>query len=289
MSWPQSDSWLDGEPGAALPPPLADHTVTRWQWTSDAASPTRVEAIDQLIAEVPVALVFNGISHAVMMATPTSLAHMALGFALSEGLIDSPEQCLDIEVNAVQAADSPGIEVHLRISARAEVMLKQRRRMLEGRTGCGLCGIDSLAALDLQAPPLPGPPSPCVDWAHAAMVAMRELPARQRLNELTGACHAAAWALPDGRLHAVHEDVGRHNALDKLIGDLASQGLLGTSGLVVMSSRASVELVLKCARARLGVLATVSAPTALAVTVARQAGLQLMGFCRAQRVVVYTA
>lgn len=277
---------------AQLPPAWAAHRVTRWTWAEAPGIPndlplTRIDATDHLIAETPVALVFNGISHAVMMATPTHLPHMALGFALSEGLIESPDQCLGIEVLPSTSRELPGIEVHLRVSARAEAALKQRRRTLEGRTGCGLCGVDSLAALDLQPPPLMPSPLPTVDWARAALAAMRQLPTRQGLNELTGACHAAGWALPDGTLHAVHEDVGRHNALDKLIGELARENLLGTPGVVVMSSRASVELVLKCARARLGVLATVSAPTSLAVTVADRAGLTLLGFCRDHRAVRY--
>lgn len=258
--------------------------------TQGQAARTQASGHDHLITELPVALVFNGISHAVMMATPTHLAEMALGFALSEGLIASTDQCLGIEVNAARAGPDglEGIEVQLEISARAEAALKQRKRAMEGRTGCGLCGVDSLAALNLQPPPLRQMAAAQVDWAQAAVLALQQLPAHQPLNELTGACHAAAWATPQGQVLAAFEDVGRHNALDKLIGHLAQHDDLGQSGLVVMSSRASVELVRKCAQVQIGVLATISAPTSLAVHVATQAGLHLLGFCRGSSVVAYT-
>jgi len=241
------------------------------------------ERRDVVAVEAPVALVFNGLSHAVMMATPTDLEALGLGFALSEGLITGRDECRDIEVQA----HARGCEVHLQVSSRAFAALKERKRSLEGRTGCGLCGIDSLAQLDLHPteriqgrPPVP---------ADIVLRAFAALPARQALNAETGACHAAGWAAPDGTLLDVTEDVGRHNALDKLLGRRVLAGRLDEPGFVIMSSRASYELVRKCARLGIGTLAAISAPTSLAIDIARQSGLQLYGFCRGEQAVDYSA
>lgn len=239
---------------------------------------------DQLAVEVPVALVFNGISHAVMMATPQDLEDLALGFALSEGLISSRAECRDVNVRE----QAPGWQVELEISSAAFVALKQRRRSMEGRTGCGLCGLESLQQLDFHALPRRN---------HAAAVvppemiqhAFAALPERQLLNAQTGACHAAAWVNEDGQLAQVREDVGRHNALDKLLGARAWAGQSTTSGFVIVSSRASVELVRKCVHLGVGTLAAISAPTSLAVEVACEVGMQLYGFCRGDQVVHYTS
>lgn len=234
----------------------------------------------ELAAEVPVALVFNGISHAVMMATPQDLAAFAVGFALSEGIVDSPADCRDIEVEGEASAHSEGCAVHMDIAPRQFARLKERRRALTGRTGCGLCGVDSLAALDLH--PAPIAPQPWLDPLDTATVLrpFATLAAHQPLNARTGALHAAGWATPEGRLTDVLEDVGRHNALDKLLGRLALAGRLGEPGFVVMTSRTSYELVRKCARLNVGALATVSAPTALAVQLAQEARMQLWALCR---------
>ncbi|WP_420225257.1 formate dehydrogenase accessory sulfurtransferase FdhD [Pigmentiphaga litoralis] len=243
------------------------------------ATPEIDKAIDVIVAEeTPIALVFNGISHAVMMATPADLEAFALGFALSEGILDGIDACRDIELHG----SSLGIEVHLTIGSAEFARLKDRRRSLAGRTGCGLCGIDSLAALDLHSGPVARPA-----WTRAlsldtVMSAMSALPDQQPLNALTGGVHAAAWALPDGTLYKVMEDVGRHNALDKLIGWLAQEADGGTvpEGFVAMSSRASYELVRKCARMGYPALTTISAPSALAIELATQAGMALYSFCR---------
>lgn len=256
-------------------PALQSLGVTRCRADGSAEA-----AQDSVVAEVPVALTFNGLSHAVMMATPTGLEAMALGFALSEGLIASPAQCYGIELST----GALGCEVALEVAQQAFVQLKQKRRSMEGRSGCGLCGVDSLAALDLQPEPLP--PTPPVPVA-AVLRAMAQLAEHQPVNRATGGCHAAGWATPDGALQFAMEDVGRHNALDKLIGRLAQRRLLGTPGFVVMSSRASYELVRKCARVGIGTLATVSAPSTLAVAIAQQAGLVLYGFSRGDRAVRY--
>ncbi len=239
---------------------------------------------DEVAVEAPVALVFNGISHAVMMATPDDLEALGLGFALSEGLIGSPSECYGIDVQS----HSRGCEVQMEISSRAAAQLKTRRRAMEGRTGCGLCGIESLQQLDLVPPRRPEPVAR-VDGPAPLLRAFAALPARQRLNAQTGAVHAAGWADLAGNLLDVAEDVGRHNALDKLLGRLALDGRLGEAGFVVMSSRASYELVRKCAQLGIATLATISAPTSLAIDVATGAGVELYGFCRGERAVCYVA
>ena len=254
--------------------------------------------MDAIAAEVPVALVFNGISHAVMMCTPQNLEAFALGFALSEGIIDSVADCYGVELTAANACEgnadeegdleSPGIAVEITIATRCFARLKEKRRALTGRTGCGICGIDSMDALDLVPERLPRP-----DWATAIglpqlQTAFAQLPALQVLNQQAGAIHAAGWATADGQLQVVMEDVGRHNALDKLLGHMAQQQLLGQPGIVVMTSRASYELARKCARLGLPVLATISAPTTLAIQVARQAHMRLFGLCRGERAIAYT-
>jgi FdhD protein len=261
---------------ATLPAALRRTTVTRLQ--ADLV----LDGIDTVAEETPVALVFNGISHAVMMATPLALEDFGLGFALSEGILTAGRECRDIEI----VAGHTGVEVRMTIAPRAMAALKERRRALEGRTGCGLCGIDSLEALDLQPPRITPQPAPSLAIVTRAF---DDLPNWQRLHQQSGACHAAAWATLDGEIMVVREDVGRHNALDKLIGHLATAAHGHGPGFVLLSSRASYELVAKCARAQIGTLATVSAPTGLAIRVAQRAGVTLLGFCRNGRAVDYTA
>ncbi|WP_184524275.1 formate dehydrogenase accessory sulfurtransferase FdhD [Variovorax sp. Sphag1AA] len=278
-------------PLAQLAPPLSRHAV---QVVGEANAPAAGRFCDDMLAaEVPVALVFNGISHAVMMATPVDLESFALGFALSEGIIDHARDCRDIEVRVVDAADAglpeglDGIEVHLDISPRCFERLKGRRRSMVGRTGCGVCGVESFAALDLA--PSPVARRAWIDRVDLPTVlrAFAALPARQVLNAEAGAIHAAGWSTLSGELTDVLEDVGRHNALDKLLGTLARAGRLSEPGFVVMSSRASHELVRKCARVGIAALATISAPTATGVQVAELSGLRLWGLCRAPRGVLY--
>jgi len=268
----------DRLPDMPLPAPTRGVPVLR-MGPAQAQSPQS----DLIAAEVPIALVFNGISHAVMMATPADLEAFALGFALSEGLLASRAECHGIEV----VTSSEGVEVQIEVASIAASRLQERRRTLVGRTGCGLCGIDSLMQLDLKPEPvaLPG-------WvqhlqAEHLLRAFGQLPALQPLNALTGAHHAAAWVTPEGNITSVMEDVGRHNALDKLLGQRAQARLSNEEGFIVMSSRASYELVRKCARMGVPVLATISAPTTLAVDIARQAGMQLYGFCRGDKAVRY--
>lgn len=287
---PAPDAADDADAAPSLAP-LARHTVR--VFGEAGLPPEGVERDDILATEIPVALVFNGISHAVMMATPEALDDFALGFALSEGILDRAEDCRGISVHAADGSAAqlppgvPGVEVHLDISTRCFERLRHRRRSMAGRTGCGVCGVESFAALDLAPERLPAR-----DWIERVDLALvlqafSQLGARQVHNAQAGALHAAAWAGLDGQLAAVCEDVGRHNALDKLIGHLARAGRLGEPGFVLVSSRGSHELVRKCARVGLGALATISAPTATGVQVAELAGLRLWGLCRAPRGVLY--
>ncbi len=285
---PDAEDDADAAPSLA---PLARHTVRVF---GEAGLPSEgVERDDILATEIPVALVFNGISHAVMMATPEALDDFALGFALSEGILDRADDCRGISVHAADGSVAqlppgvPGVEVHLEISTRCFERLRHRRRSMAGRTGCGVCGVESFAALDLAPERLPAR-----DWIERVDLALvlqafSQLGARQVHNARAGALHAAAWSGLDGQLAAVCEDVGRHNALDKLIGHLARAGRLGEPGFVLMSSRGSHELVRKCARVGWSALATISAPTATGVQVAELAGLRLWGLCRAPRGVLY--
>jgi FdhD protein len=236
---------------------------------------------DWLAEEVPVALVFNGISHAVMLATPLELEDFALGFGLSEGILEQAAELYGVDVVPVAA----GIELRLEVASACEARLKARRRSLSGRTGCGLCGTESLAQVLRPLPPLPG--GPCITPAAVAQ-ALLTLRAAQRLQQCTGATHAAAWCEAAGQALLVREDVGRHNALDKLIGAMVRGGVAPETGFIAVTSRASVEMVQKTAMAGVGLLVAVSAPTALAVDVARQAGLALAGFARGTDLVCYS-
>ena len=262
-----------------LPEPLAPLRALQAQrWHGGGAM--QQQAVE-LAAEVPVALVFNGISHAVMMATPQDLAEFAIGFALSEGVVEQAHECRDVEVLQPGAGTlDASCAVHVEIPPRHFVRLKERRRALVGRTGCGVCGIDSLAALDLHPEALAAPAWRERVDAATVLRPFATLSQRQLLNARAGSLHAAGWATPEGELTDVLEDVGRHNALDKLFGRLALTGRLGEPGFVVMTSRTSYELVRKCARLQIAAFATISAPTTLALQLAQEAGLHLWGLCR---------
>ncbi len=233
--------------------------------------------------EVPVALVYNGLSHAVMMASPVDLAPFALGFSLSEGLLASPEELLDLEIVPVGAGSGAGgFEIRMRIIARRFAGIQDRRRVLTGRTGCGLCGIDSLAQ---AVPVLPVIESDVTVELAAIRAALAALPARQTLNRAAGAVHAAAWADLEGGLVAVAEDVGRHNALDKLIGTMAS---VRPPGFLLLTSRCSFELVAKAVTVGMPILVAISAPTGLALDMAERAGLTVVALARADAMTIYT-
>jgi FdhD protein len=248
--------------------------ISRWRnrhWTKEQ---------DQLAVEIPVALEFNDVSHAVMLATPCDLESFALGFALSEGIVDSRAEFRGAEVEESEL----GITVHCEISGHAFLKLKQRRRNMTGRTGCGLCGVESLEQVFRVLPAVPagGPVS-----ILAMRAALKSLAALQPLNRLTGGMHAAAWSAPDGRLQHVCEDVGRHNALDKLIGTMAERELSFQDGFLLITSRASVEMVQKAATVGIASLIAISAPTALAVKTATEAGMTLIAFARGDEFVAY--
>lgn len=235
---------------------------------------------DQLAVEIPVALEFNDISHAVMLATPCDLESFALGFALSEGIVESRAEFRGAKVTE----STLGITVHCEISGHAFLMLKQRRRNMTGRTGCGLCGVESLQQVFRPLSAVPVGVQVPVQAIRAALKSMATL---QPFNRLTGGMHAAAWSLPDGRLRQVCEDVGRHNALDKLIGMLAERGSGFQDGFLLITSRASVEMVQKAATVGISSLIAISAPTALAVKTAQAAGMTLVAFARGEEFVVY--
>ena len=236
---------------------------------------------DWVTEEVPVALEFNGVSHAVMLATPADLEDFALGFGLAEGIFESAADLHDCEVG-----HSPqGITVAMQVSARCFAALKERRRTLAGRTGCGVCGTESLDKV-LRPVPVIEPATQIHSTAIAR--AMREMREHQVLCQATGAVHAAAWCSIAGAVLLAREDVGRHNALDKLIGALARTTLSREPGFIAVTSRASVEMVQKAAVAGAPLLAAVSAPTSLAVETADAAQMALVGLARQGNLVVYS-
>jgi FdhD protein len=239
------------------------------------------ETLDEVVVEeVAVALVYNGISHAVMMASPRDLEDFARGFSLTEGIVAKASEIYDIEVEEKGC----GLEVKLEIAAHRLAVLQVRRRSLAGRTGCGLCGVESLDAA--MRPVATGPDRGAVS-RHAIEKAMAALPDRQILNKQNGAMHAAGWAGSDGALLAVREDVGRHNALDKLAGAIAKAGVSASGGFVVVTSRCSYEMVQKAAAMGAAAIAAVSAPTSLAIETAEQAGIPLVAFVREGRLTAY--
>ena len=231
--------------------------------------------------EAPIALEFNGLSYAVMMATPRDLEDFALGFALTEGLAKAPGDLTDIAVAEVEL----GWIVRAALSGLGIEQLTDRVRTRVAESSCGLCGIENLEAV---ARPLPRVPAhePLADAAiFAALGALREY---QPLGRATGAAHAAAFAAPDGTILHAREDVGRHNALDKLIGALAAAGQDPAEGFILSTARCSYEIVEKAVRAGATRLVTVSLPTSMAVARARQAGLSLWSLARDDSVLLVT-
>ncbi len=226
-----------------------------------------------LAEEAAIAIVCNGTVQAVMMATPADLTDFARGFALTEG-IARPDEIEEIEI--VPGAD--GVEARLALAPAAAARLAARRRTMAGPVGCGLCGIDSLA--EALRPPRPLPPGGLRLTAAGVMAAMAALPGTQPLHAATRGAHAAGFWTPDAGLALVREDVGRHNALDKLAGAILSAGLDPGSGAVAMTSRVSIDLVQKCAALGAPVLIAAAAPTARAAALAEAAGLTLAAFAR---------
>ena len=236
---------------------------------------------DFLAEEVPVALVYNGISHVVMMASPKDLELFAIGFSLSEGIIAHPQEIYGMDV--VQACN--GLEVQIELSSRRFMGLKERRRALAGRTGCGVCGVEQLN--DIGKPIIPLPFTQTFNLAHLDR-ALEHLNDVQPIGQLSGCTHAAAWVSPSGDIAGGHEDVGRHVALDKLLGRRARESNVWQQGAALVSSRASYEMVQKSAMCGVEILFAVSAATTLAVEVAERCNLTLVGFCKPGRATIYT-
>ena len=236
---------------------------------------------DEVVAEIPVALTYNKRSHVVMMVTPVALEDFAIGFSLTEGIIRKPADVLEISVIPRET----GLEVAMTVNRDCFARLDKQRRNLVGRTGCGLCGAESLEQA-LRSPAIVG--SRVSVTAESLQLAIQSLNDFQPLQVLTGAVHGAAWCSSGGEILALREDVGRHNALDKLIGHLYRTGFDCGQGFVLVSSRASYEMIYKAAAAGMEMLVAVSAPTTLAIDFANRSGITLVGFARPGRHNVYT-
>lgn len=262
--------------------PADKGTETSARYPARRRANGEVVACDEILAEeVPVALVYNGISHAVMLATPAELEDFAIGFSLSECIVGRAGEILDLDI--IQR--SSGIEVQMRLTAQRAQALKQHRRIMAGRTGCGLCGTESLDQLARRG----GRVDSAAVLAEGAVArALEALCEEQRLFLLTGAVHAAAWCNGRGEIELVREDVGRHNALDKMIGAMAKDRLGFDDGFVLITSRASYEIVQKAGAVGIAVVAAVSAPTGMAVRVAVDTGVTLVGFARGEKHCVYS-
>ena len=262
--------------------PLSEVNIKRWH------NGAVTEAGDKVAEETPIALIYNGVSHAVMLATPQDLEDFALGFSLSEGILQHKSELYDIEI----VPQTEGIELRMDVATECFVKLKEKRRNLVGRTGCGLCGAESLSqALRLPAKDKASSGTDVglenVINAASIQAAFQAIQTKQILQQATGATHACAWINATGAVELVREDVGRHNAMDKLIGTLA-KAPPQQKGFVLTSSRASYEMVQKVAMAGLDILVAISAPTGLAVRLAEAYGVTLVGFLREGQFVIYT-
>ena len=236
---------------------------------------------DFIAEEVPISLIYNQIPHVVMLATPTNLEEFALGFSITEGIIKSPHELLSARVYN----RSNCIEVQLKIPEHRFDRLSDKGRNLTGRTGCGLCGASTLQQAIRQPNTVKGELSVSAEDLRSALF---DIGNHQKLNHITGAVHAAAWVVPGQGISDIREDVGRHNALDKLIGCLLRNNKDLSSGFIIITSRASYEMVQKTAWVGISLLAAISAPTGLAIRLANETGLTLIGFARDDQHVVYT-
>jgi FdhD protein len=258
-----------------VPPPSLSVPCLAWRSGKKSASARAVPE------ETAIAFTFNGTTHAVMMATPADLEDFAVGFALTEGLIESSS-----EITSLDIVTTPiGIELRIWLPEDRAKTYAARRRSMAGPTGCGLCGIESLEEATRPAPFV----SNASRFDSGAIVeAMASLSADQKLNGETHAVHAAGFWIPARGLVALREDVGRHNALDKLIGALARDGIAASHGLVLLTSRVSIELIQKAAWLGVPVVAAVSAPTAAGVRLAEACGITLVAVTRGQDFEVFT-
>ncbi|MDD4914017.1 MAG: formate dehydrogenase accessory sulfurtransferase FdhD [Methylococcales bacterium] len=252
-------------------------TATFDYWRGSA----HIRKEDCVAEEVPVVLVYNTVPHVVMLTTPLNLEDFGLGFSLTEEIIRHPA-----ELQAVRVVQrSKGVEVRMTIPEHRFLNLHGKGRNMTGRTGCGLCGASTLE----QAIRRPRPVGAGLPLNAALLgAAMAQMHQKQTLNQLTGAVHAAAWLDSARGVTTVREDVGRHNALDKLIGSLARSGCNFEGGWLLVTSRASYEMVQKAASVGITLLAAISAPTGLAIQLAEECGLTLIGFTRNENHVIYT-
>lgn len=237
-------------------------------------------AVDQVAEEQPIALTFQGIPHVVMMTTPEHLEDLGVGFTLSEAIVHDAKEIKSVAV----LNESGALEVRLDIAAERFSAVLQQRRNLTGRTGCGVCGAETIEQVVRHPAPVGKGIAISADELHRTLAALQE---QQPLNAQTGSVHAAAWCLPGKGIQVLREDVGRHNALDKVIGALVRQNLDATQGYVIITSRASYEMVQKAATVGITLLVAVSAPTALAIRLAEEANLTLIGFARPNQHVIY--
>jgi FdhD protein len=260
----------------ATEPPTPTRQATVWRWDGTRLS----EGTDTLAEETAVCLRYNGAPHAVMMTTPADYEDFARGFTLTEGIVDDVD-----EVSALRVTAEPDrVTIDLTVPEARTLRLHQRRRSLEGRAGCGQCGIVELDEVLRRPPALPGTLSVRPAALHAAI---GRLTAGQPLGTTTGTLHAAAWADRDGTIVVVREDVGRHNALDKVVGQLMQRRIARNSGFLLLTSRASHEMAQKSAVAGIELVAAISGATGLAARLAAACNLTLVGFTRTGRHVVY--
>lgn len=258
-------------------------TETSLRVPSRRVTDSGVDDTSRLIPEeVPVALVYDGSTHAVMMATPADLEDFAVGFSITEGIIASRAEIREIEI----VEHENGLETRMWLVPSSSRKHVERRRRIVGPTACGLCGVDSLEAA-VPAPRKVGHAASATPAEiHKALAAM---PAAQTLNLATRAVHAAAfWDATAGAIAFVREDVGRHNALDKLVGAVATAGLDPAKGFLVLTSRVSVEMVQKAAFLGTEIIVAVSAPTALARRIAEEAGITLIAIARPDAFEIFT-
>ncbi len=256
--------------------PSPTETMTGLRWEDGRV----VESHDPIAAETALALVYNGKPYVVMMVTPQDIEDFVLGFSLTEGIVRDRGELTGVRVHDV----GDGIEADVTIAARRFRELDRKQRNLTGQIGCGLCGAQTLAQA-VRHPPAVGRVARLAP--ERLQAAMAQLAARQPLNAETGAVHAAAWVSTGGGIDLVREDVGRHNALDKLVGALVGAGVDLRTGAALITSRASYEMVQKVAVMGIEILCAVSAPTALAVSLARETGVTLVAFARGNRHTVY--
>ena len=239
---------------------------------------------DLVACEVPIAFAYNGISHAVMMASPLDLHDFAVGFSITERVVDSLDDIRKVEINQAKQ----GFTVQLHIAPHLIERLGQQKRQMSGRSGCGVCGITDLAAAIPNLAPLPKRAKPSHKIVSLALAAFKQ---NQPLQSQSGATHCAGWFDGKGQLIALREDIGRHNALDKLIGAGLRDDQRQTTydDFIILSSRASHELITKSVIAGVGSLVTISAATTLAIDMAQKLNLNLIGFVRGERQVIYTS